>query len=41
MAKDILVPYLEEYNFYKNKINSVYNEVDLKGEVLWQRSSFI
>ena len=38
IGKDILVPKLEEYEFYKNEINSVYYEIDKKGEVLWQRS---
>ena len=38
MAKDILNPYLEEYNFYKNEINSVYFDIENRGEVLWQNS---
>ncbi len=37
IGKDILVPYLEEFEFYRKEINSVYNEVDLKGELLWQK----
>ena len=32
---DILVPDLEEYEFYKNEINSVYNDIEKKGKVLW------
>ena len=39
IGKDILVPYLEEYEFYRKEINSVYNDIDLKGEVLWQKNS--
>jgi len=39
IGKDILVPYLEEYEFYRKEINSVYNDIDLKGEVLWQKDS--
>ena len=38
IAKDILVPTSEEYNFYKKKINSVYNDIDTRGEVLWTSS---
>ena len=38
IAKDILVPTLEEFNFYKKKINSVYNDIDTRGEVLWTNS---
>ena len=34
-AIDILVPKLDEYAFYKNEINSVYYDIDKKGEVLW------
>ncbi len=37
MGKDILVPYLEEFEFYKKEINSVYNDIDIKGELLWQK----
>ena len=39
MPMDILVPYHEEYEFYKNEINSVYNDIDTKGVLLWKRSS--
>ena len=38
MPKDIIVSYLEEYEFYKNEINSVFNDIDLKGDILWQKS---
>ncbi len=38
IAKDILVPSEEEYDFYKNEINSVYNDIDKKGIVLWENS---
>jgi len=39
MPKDILVSNIEDYEFYKKEINSVYNDIDTKGKVLWQRSS--
>ena len=39
MPKDILVSYSEEYNFYKNEINSVFNDVDKKGVILWPKDS--
>ncbi len=38
MSIDILVPYLEEYEFYKKEINSVYYDINLKGEVLWTKN---
>ena len=38
ISKDILVPDLEEYTFYKNEINSVYYDIDEKGLILWQRN---
>ena len=38
MPKDIIVSYLEEYEFYKKEINSVFNDIDLKGDILWQKS---
>jgi len=38
-AVDILVPDLEEYNFYRNEFGSVYRDIDLKGDILWQKSS--
>lgn len=36
---DILVPEKEEYEFYKNEINSVYYDIDKNGKVLWERNS--
>lgn len=38
IAKDILVPDMEEYMFYKDEINSVYNEIDTKGILLWTKN---
>lgn len=38
IAKDILVPTQKEYDFYKQEINSVYNDIDKKGIVLWENS---
>lgn len=38
LSKDILNPKVEEFNFYKNEINSVYYEIDKKGIVLWENS---
>jgi len=38
MPKDILLTKTKEFDFYKNQINSVFNEIENKGEVLWQRS---
>ncbi|MFO7889318.1 MAG: nucleotidyltransferase domain-containing protein [bacterium] len=38
IAKDILVPSKEKYEFYKDEINSVYNDIDKKGIVLWENS---
>jgi len=35
MPKDILVPYLEEYDFYKKEYGSVYKDIEDKGVVLW------
>lgn len=35
MPKDILNPKKEEFEFYKNEINSVYYDADKKGIVLW------
>ena len=34
IAKDILTPSLEEYNYYKNKVGSVYKEIEERGIVL-------
>ena len=36
LSKDILNPTVEEYNFYKNEINSVYYDADKRGILLWQ-----
>ena len=38
IPKDILIQNLEEYNFYKDEINSVFYDIDIKGEVLWQKN---
>ena len=35
MPKDILNPKVDEFEFYKNEINSVYYDADKKGELLW------
>ena len=35
VGKDILVPSLDEYEFYKNECGSVYREIEEKGIVLW------
>lgn len=35
IPKDILVPYLEEYEFYKKEYGSVYKDIEDKGVVLW------
>ncbi len=35
LPKDILVPKLDEYNFYKNEFASVYKDIEDKGIVLW------
>lgn len=35
VPKDILVPYLEEYEFYKNEYGSVYKDIEDRGVVLW------
>ncbi len=35
MPKDILNPKIDEFEFYKNEINSVYYEADKKGILLW------
>jgi len=39
MPKDILVPCLAEFEFYKKEINSVYNDINEKGEVLWLKNT--
>ena len=38
MPIDILNPKVDEYEFYKNEINSVYYDADKKGKILWQNS---
>jgi len=38
LSKDILNPTYEEFEFYKNEINSVYYDADKKGILLWQSS---
>jgi predicted nucleotidyltransferase len=38
IAKDILVPSLEEYNFYKGQVGSVFWDIEKKGKLLWQVS---
>jgi predicted nucleotidyltransferase len=35
IAKDILVPTQEEYDFYKNQSGSVFMDIDRKGKLLW------
>jgi len=35
IAKDILVPTLDEYEFYKNQFGSVFMDIDQKGKLLW------
>ena len=37
-GKDIFVPRLDEFEFYRKEINSVYYDVDSRGEVLWQKN---
>lgn len=34
-AKDILIPSLDEYEFYKKQPGSVFMDIDQKGKVLW------
>ncbi len=38
IAIDILVSTVDEYDFYKDQINSVYYDIDRKGEVLWSKT---
>ena len=38
MPMDILNPKVDEFEFYKNEINSVYYDIDKQGEVLWETS---
>jgi len=35
IAKDILTPTKDEYEFYKNEIGSVYIKTDKNGKILW------
>ena len=35
IAKDILVPTLDEYDFYKNQFGSVFMDIEQKGKLLW------
>ena len=35
LPKDILNPYFEEYEFYKNECGSVYKDIEDRGGVLW------
>lgn len=35
LSKDILVPTLEEYEFYKNQFGSVFMDIEQKGKLLW------
>jgi len=39
IPKDIILTKNDEYQFYKNEINSVFNDIENKGEILWQKSS--
>ena len=38
MAKDILTPTVEEYEFYRKEVGSIYMEIDKKGKILWPNS---
>ncbi|WP_243347753.1 nucleotidyltransferase domain-containing protein [Parabacteroides sp. FAFU027] len=38
VAKDILIPSEEEYEFYRKQYGSVFMDIDMKGRVLWQNS---
>ena len=35
IPKDILVPHLEEYEFYKKEYGSVYKDIEDRGLVIW------
>ena len=39
IAKDILNPKLDEFEFYSQEINSVYYDIDKQGILLWQQNS--
>jgi uncharacterized protein len=38
ISKDILVPSISEYDFYKSEYGSVYMDIEKNGIVLWQNS---
>lgn len=38
MPKDILIAKIDEFEFYKNEINSVFSDINAKGVVLWKNS---
>jgi predicted nucleotidyltransferase len=38
VAKDILVPSPEEFDFYKNQFGSVFMDIDRRGKILWANS---
>ncbi|MEA2018107.1 MAG: nucleotidyltransferase domain-containing protein [Campylobacterota bacterium] len=38
IGKDILNPKIDEYEFYRKEINSVYYDIDKKGVILWQQN---
>ncbi len=38
ISKDILNPRLNEYKFYSREINSVYYDIETKGDLLWKKS---
>ncbi len=40
IPKDIIVTPYDEYEFYKNEINSVFYDIDKKGIILWQNNNF-
>jgi predicted nucleotidyltransferase len=35
IAKDILVPSIEEFEFYKNQYGSIFMDIDQRGKILW------
>ena len=37
LPMDILNPKVDEYEFYRHEINSVYYDTDKKGIILWQK----
>jgi len=39
MPIDLLNPKTDEFEFYRDEINSVYYDVDKKGILLWQQNS--